>query len=421
MAENESGASPALNPVLGVKLSIMMFLQYAVWGLWMPILGRHLVTLPAFQLPNGELDLTKAGLIYMTLPIASIIGPFVGGQIADRYFAAQRFLGVSQILGGIVLMIVGRLTGFAEVFVGMLIYNLLYAPTIALTNSIAFQHWPNDRFSRIRVWGSVGWIAIGLAFGAWLGKVGYLFHTPTAGDCLLLGGIISILYGVYSFFLPHTPPSKQAGNPLAFLDAVAMLKNPAFAIMALVSFFGAINMQFYFVWTQNFLSDLGIRESLISPAQATGQGCEMLMMVLLPIMLHKFGYRITMAVGVAAWALRDFIFALGEPTGLVLAAISLHGVGYAFFFTTIFMFTDLVAPKDIKSSAQSFLASVTIGCGMLLGSLLAGPVHNLMGNVWQRVYLVPALLCVVCCVLFLVAFHPKTDKAGEIAGEAQTA
>ncbi len=153
---------------LQFRLGLMMFLQYAIWGVWAPILNVHLGGLEAFT-ENGIASQARIGLIYMTLPIASIIAPFLGGQIADRWFASQRFLAVSHILGGIILLAVARLTGFAEVFVGMLIYNLIYAPTIALSNAIVFHHWPNDRFSRIRVWGSIGWIVIGWVFGAWLG------------------------------------------------------------------------------------------------------------------------------------------------------------------------------------------------------------------------------------------------------------
>jgi nucleoside transporter len=405
-------SAPSADPGLRFKLSGMMFLQYAIWGIWAPILGRHLATLTSFQGEGGAPDQMKIGLIYMTMPIASIVGPFIGGQIADRYFAAQRFLALSQFLGGIVLLVVARLTGFTEVFVGMLVYNLLYAPTIALTNSISFQHWPNDQFSKIRVWGSVGWIVIGWVFGvAWMKFVGPRIHETAMVDCLYFAGALSLVYGVFALVLPHTPPAKQAGNPLAFLDAVGMLRNPAFAVMALISFFVAIDMQLYFVWTQSFLGDgLKIPDNWIGPILTAGQICEMVMMVLLPFALARFGFKYTMVLGIAAWGLRDLVFAVGQPTPLVVGSISLHGVGFAFFFTTIFMFTDAVAPKDIKSSAQSFLASVTIGCGMLVGSLLAGPVSKACGGNWHQIYVVPALLCAVCCVLFLVGFRPQEPR-----------
>lgn len=474
---------------LRFKLSAMMFLQYAIWGIWAPILGLHLATLPGFQAADGTADFWRIGLVYMTMPIASIIAPFIGGQIADRYFAAQRFLGMSQLLGGVVLIVVAQLTGFAGVFIGMLVYNLLYAPTIALSNSITFQHWPNEQFSKIRVWGSIGWIVIGLVFGLiWLKYVGKLFHTPVLMvDCLYLAAVLSFAYGVYAFMLPHTPPSKQAGNPLAFLDAVGMLRNPAFAVMAIVSFFVAIELQIYFVTAQGFLNQsggpfkaeqiasfaaqgsaaasgtqadaaaadliakgdldkdkklsrvelvqlagseplaaafldsqdkiraekggLGLDESRISPVLAIGQICELVMMVLLPIMILKYGFRVTMAVGIAAWGVRDLAFAVGQPTPLVVGAIALHGVGFAFFFTAIFMFADAIAPKDIKSSAQGFLASVTIGCGMLVGSLLAGPLTATFEGNWNKIYLAPAAMLAACCLIFLIGFRPKEATA----------
>lgn len=418
MSETTAPAPPAqtqdsLSPVLGAKLSVMMFLQYAIWGIWAPILGVYLGGMPAFQLADGSADFFKIGLIYMSMPIASIIGPFIGGQIADRYFAAQRFLGVSQILGGVLLLLVTQATSFAGVFVGMLAYNLIYAPTIALTNSITFQHWPNERFSRIRVWGSIGWIVIGLAFSfVWMKSLGHLFHEPRMADCLYIAAALSIVYGLYSFLLPHTPPSKQSGNPLAFLEAVGMLRNPAFAIMAAISFLVAIELQLYFVWGGPFLNKAaGVAEDNVLGVLSIGQICEMVMMVLLPLALRKYGFRVTMAIGIAAWALRDFVFALGLPTPVIIGAVALHGVGFAFFFTTIFMFADAIAPKDIKSSAQAFLASVTIGCGMLVGSLLAGPITSALDGNWQKVYMVPAILLGTCFVVFLLGFRPKQDEA----------
>ncbi|HSW44916.1 MAG TPA: MFS transporter [Phycisphaerae bacterium] len=397
-------------PPARIRLGVMMFLQYAIWGVWAPILGLHLASLDGFRDAAGLVSQSKIGLIYMTMPIASIIAPFFGGQIADRWFASQRFLAVSHFLGGIILLVVARLTGYAEVFVGMLIYNLLYAPTIALTNSIVFHHWPNDKFSQIRVWGSIGWIVIGWAFGAWLGVGALGDYKPAMGDCLYFAAAISFVLGFLSLMLPHTPPSKKPGRPWAFIDAFALMKNPAFAAMAIVAFFVAAEMQCYFVWTQSFLEKgLELPAKWIPRVLTLGQICEMAMMLLLPLVLRRLGFRVTMALGIAAWALRDFVFSIGEPKPLVIGAVALHGVGFAFFFTTIFMFADAVAPKDIKASAQSFLASVTIGLGMLVGSLSAGINDYFQGN-WHKTFLVPAILCTVCCVAFLLFFRPKVTQ-----------
>ena len=395
---------------LQIRLGIMMFIQYAVWGVWAPILGLHLGGLEGFKDADG-VSLTRIGFIYMTLPIASIIAPFLGGQIADRWFASQRFLAVSHILGGIILLVVARLTSFPQIFIGMLIYNMVYAPTIALTNSIVFHHWPNDRFSRIRVWGSVGWIVIGWVFGAWLGVSPPGGLKPVMGHCLHFAAILSFVLGAFALTLPHTPPSKQPGRPWAFLDAFALMRNPAFAVMAIVAFFVAVDMQCYFVWTQSFLEKgLKLPANWIPRVLTLGQICEMVMMVALPFVIKRTGFRITMVLGIAAWALRDFIFAIGQPTPLVVAAVALHGVGFAFFFTTIFMFADAVAPKDIKASAQSFLSSVTIGLGMLVGSLAAGFIGDYFKGNWHGTYLVPAVLLAVCCVAFLIGFRPRKGE-----------
>jgi len=383
----------------------MMFIQYAIWGVWAPILNVYLGGLDAFR-DGDSVSQARIGLIYMTLPIASIIAPFLGGQIADRWFASQRFLAVSHVLGGIVLLGVARLTGFAEVFIGMLIYNLIYAPTIALTNAIVFHHWPNDKFSQIRVWGSIGWIVVGWVFGAWLGSSLIPDRAPVMRDCLYFAAVLSFILGIFALTLPHTPPSKQPGRPWAFVDAFALLRNPAFAVMAFVAFLVAAEMQCYFIWTGNFLSKgLELPENWIPSILTLGQICEMVMMVLLPFILKRLGFRVTMALGIAAWGLRDFVFSLGQPVPLVIGAVALHGVGFAFFFTTIFMFTDAVAPKHIRASAQSFLASITIGLGMLVGSLGAG-ISDVLKD-WRLTYLIPAILCAACCILFVAAFRPK--------------
>ncbi len=403
-------------PGRALSLSLMMFLQYAIWGVWAPILGNYLAGLPAFQQADGTPNTGLIALIYMTLPIASIVGPFIGGQIADRYFAAQHFLAVSQLLGGVILLAVTRLTSFGGIFAGMLVYNLIYAPTIGISNSITFQHWPNERFSRIRVWGSIGWIVIGWVFGIfWLERIGpaVLSTKPGMVHLFYFAAGLSFIYGFMALTLPHTPPSKKGGNPLAFLDAVGLMRNPAFAAMAIVSFFVAMELQLYFAWGGVFLEKgMGLSQSRVGPALTAGQICEMVMMVVLPFVLRAIGYKWTMAIGILAWGLRDLMFAIGEPASLVLGAVSLHGIGFAFFFTVIFMFTDVIAPKDIKSSAQSFLASVTIGCGMLVGSLLAAPIQKASGNNWNTMFLVPAVLCGICCLAFLVGFrHKKTEAA----------
>ncbi len=410
--------TPELPMSLRLRLSAMMLLQYAIWGAWAPILGLHLGSLETFQTADGSPNFGLIGLIYMTMPIASIIAPFVGGQIADRYFAAQRFVGVSQILGGVALLAVTQMTSFGGVFVGMLIYNLLYAPTIALTNSITFQHWPNEQFGKIRVFGSIGWVLIGWVFTVWMTRIGPMFLDPVIGHSLYVAAILSFGYGVYAMTLPHTPPTKQAANPLAFLDAVALLRNPAFAVMAIVSFFVAIDLQLYFIWTQAFLRDgVGITEGWVSTVLTAGQVSEMVMMVLLPVMLLKFGFRTTMAVGIGAWLLRDLVFAITQATDFAVGAVALHGIGFAFFFTAIFMFADAIAPKDIKSSAQGFLASVTLGGGMLAGSLLAGPISTIADGQWSQMYLRPAVLLAICLVVFLIGFKAEKTDAPDSAAE----
>jgi len=409
MAETQVAAEPMLaqsgqgcphNSGLRFKLSAMMVLQYAIWGAWIPLLAPYLSKLSEFEKAGA------IGLIFMTMPIASLIGPFIGGQIADRYLAAEKFLALSHFLGGIVLLVVAKYSTFTGVFVGMLVYNLLYMPTIALTNAIAMKHWPSEQFGKIRAWGSIGWILVGLGLSGWLTATGRPAH-----DFFYAAAGLSFVLGVYALLLPHTPPAKQGGNPLAFLDAVGMLRNRSFAIIAVISFLVAVEMQFYNVWTSQFLVEgAEVPTKFVSGIMTAGQICEMLMMMLLAVALAKLGYKKTMLVGIAAWALRDFIFSFGGPRPLVLGAVALHGFGFAFFFTTIFMFTDKIAPAGIKSSAQSFLASVSLGGGMLVGSLLTGPIEKMTNKDWGQMFRMPAILLAVCCVVFFLGFREKQES-----------
>jgi MFS family permease len=379
-----------------VQLGAMMFLQYAIWGAWAPVLSSHLL---------GDLGFSgsQVGWIYALLPLATIIAPIVGGQVADRYFATERVIGFLAFTGGIVLMVVARTADFDTMFALMLVYCLLYAPTLALTNSIAMANMDDSEkeFGAIRVWGTLGWIAAGwmLTGWRWFGEIDVL--PAMQGDMLFLAGILSIVMGLQSFLLPHTPPQREGVSPWAFFESVKMLKVKDFAVFVAITFVVATELEFYYILTAPFLESAAIGVSSRNiPAVMTGM-------------------RKTLAIGVVAWPVRYIIFAIGSPAWLVIGSLMLHGFCYVFFFVAAFIYVDKVAPPDIRASAQSLIAIIALGLGRFLGSLFAGGVRDWFTTDgvtnWTNVFLVPCALTIVCAVAFLLFFR---EESGPAAGEA---
>ncbi len=394
-----------------LQLGAMMFLQYAIWGAWAPVLSAYL---------QGELGFsgTQAGLIYSLLPLATIIAPFIGGQLADRYFAAERVIAVLQLAGGGLLLWAARLTDYGTLVAAMLIYCLLYAPTLALTNSIAMANLDSseDEFGRVRVWGTIGWIAAGLGLSFWRNLAGD--GLAMQGDMLVLAGAVSVAMAFQSLLLPHTPPDKSAKSPWAFLEALGMLKDRNFAIFMAISFVVATELQFYYVLTGPFLvSDtIGISAANLSGVMTIAQVAEILVMaVVLSWFLKKYGMRNTLALGVIAWPIRYVIFAIGSPWWLVVASLTLHGFCYVFFFVAAFIYVDTIAPTDVRASAQSLIAIATLGVGSFVGSNFAGYVQNRFTDNgvtdWSTVFLVPCAITILCAVAYLLFFKDDRDVA----------
>ncbi|MGD8238077.1 MAG: MFS transporter [Armatimonadota bacterium] len=417
------------------RLSAMMFLQYAIWGAWAPVLWAYLVgpTDPAVALEQGVavglgFSQTAAGTIFGLLWLACILAPFTGGQIADRWVPTQWFLAAVHIAGGAILLVLSRETGFAAFTGGMALYSLLYAPTLALTNSLAFHHLKSEKeFGSIRVWGTIGWIVAGWGLTGWRG--GYLLVNPPLEVCdsLMLGGIFALIMGAFCFTLPHTPPAREAADPLAFRKAFVMLKDRNFLTFMLIAFVVTTELQFYYGPTPQFLEGaMKIDNKWIPLVMTVAQIAEIIAMaVLLPIGLRVWGIRKCLAVGVIAWPIRYIFFSLG-PIGplaimrpLVIASMTLHGLGYTFFFVVSQIFVDMVSPRDIRASAQSLLTLVTLGVGNWLGTQFTGYiVGKFLGGdspyAWTYIYLVPCALTVACAIAFLLLF-----KDPEAEGEAQ--
>ncbi|MGC8746438.1 MAG: MFS transporter [Candidatus Saccharicenans sp.] len=398
------------------RLSAMMFLEYAIWGSWAPVLSAYLQS-------NLHFNGTQLGLIFSLLPLATIISPFLGGQLADRYLASEKVIGLLQLVGGILLIITANITAFKPMMWLMLLYCLVYAPTLALTNSIAFINLKNSEkeFGAIRVWGTIGWIAAGWILAGWRWLVKSPEGVALRGDTLLLAGIFSVLMGFYSFSLPHTPPKKDTAKPWAFLEALKMLKDKNFLIFAIISFIVATELQFYYVLTSPFLTQsVGVSQKSVSFVMTIAQFAEIFVMAfLLSWAIKKFGMRKTMTLGILAWPIRYIIFVIGKPSWLVIASLALHGFCYVFFFTAAYIYVDNIAPKDIRHSAQSLIATIILGFGNFIGSLFCGWIQDLFTNQsgqvnWRGTFLVPTILTIVCLIIFVAFFRENNKSVPEV-------
>jgi nucleoside transporter len=410
-----------------LRLGAMMFLQYAIWGSWMPVLSAFLQNNLGF---NG----VETSLIYSLLPLATIISPFVGGQFADRWFPTHKVIAVLQLAGGALLIAMAGVTAFSPLMWLMLVYSLVYAPTLALTNSIAFVNLKNSEkeFGAIRVWGTIGWIAAGLSLAGWRALASSPEGVAMKGDSLLLAGVFSLLMGVFSFGLPATPPQKAGGKPWAFLEALKMFKDKSFAIFAVICFVVATELWFYYILTAPFLTSaaIGLSQKYVSAVMAIAQVAEIFVMAfLLSWALRKYGMRRTLTLGIVAWPIRYIIFVIGAPAWLVYASLALHGFCYVFFFTAAYIYVDSIAPKDIRHSAQGLIAMIILGIGSYVGSLFCGWVQTLFTSTtisaageavrtvnWRGIFLVPATLTLVCLIVFLAFF--RETKAAEPAPAA---
>ncbi|MCL4735972.1 MAG: MFS transporter [Candidatus Omnitrophica bacterium] len=394
-----------MNFGLRLKLSIMMVLQYAVWGAWAVPLASYM---------SGPLgfDGASVGWVYSTTAIAAIISPFFIGMVADRYFSTERCLGVFHLIGALFLYLASK-TGSGEVtylFSIMLLYSLCYMPTIALTNSLSFRNMskPDQQFPGVRVFGTIGWILIGWVIGFKLFGLEEISAQP-----LLMASGLSVALGIFCFFLPHTPPMETASDVLGILTKpLGMLKDRAFAIFVVVSFLISIVLAFYYQLANPFLH--AIEAPNPQALQTIGQLMEMILLPFLPWFIYRLGIRWTIMIGMVAWCIRYLIFSTGSVWPVALIGLPLHGVCFDFFFVTSQIYVDEESPDDIRASAQGFLALVTLGLGMFIGNLLAGStvdsatVNGVIN--WTKVWLVPFGGAFLSVVLFLIFFREPVRK-----------
>ncbi|HET9055281.1 MAG TPA: nucleoside permease [Chitinophagaceae bacterium] len=390
-----------------IQLSVMMFLEFFIWGAWFVTMNSYLSSIGASP--------SQIGLAYGTQALGAIIAPFIIGLIADRFFDAQKILGVLHLMGAVLMYYASSRPGFDAFYPIILIYMIIYMPTLALVNSVSFKQMnnPEKEFSFIRVWGTIGWIVAGLIVG-WLA-----WKEKDLANTFILASVISALLGIFSFTLPATPPPKKGTSAsvgeILGLDALKLLKDKNFAVFFFASFLICIPLAFYYQNAEPFIKEsLSINNA--AGQMSLGQMSETLFMFLMPWFFSRYGVKKMLVFGMLAWVIRYLLFGFGNgDTGvwMLYIGILLHGICYDFFFVTGQIYTDERAGEKIRSSAQGMITLATYGVGMLIGFWVAGQVGEYYktetGFVWKNIWLIPAGIAAVVLLLF-VAFFKNTKK-----------
>jgi len=406
-----------------IKLSIMMFLMYFIWGAWWVTLGAYMVALDF-----GDI----IGRTYATQGVAAILSPLFIGMIADRYFSAQKVMGVLHLLGAVLLFYISTITGNKTLFYfATLGYMLTFMPTLALSNAIAFGAMTDTvkEFPGIRVLGTVGWIVAGLSLSFIVAKFvlssGANLTIEQTNWPIRLAGVAAIVLGVLSFTLPDTPPALRGKtlpgiSGLLGLDIFKHVKSNAFWVFIIASLLICIPLTFYYSYTNAFLVEKGTSNAVA--LQSLGQVSEIVFMLLLPLFLLRFGFKYVLLIGMLCWTLRYVLFAFGYAGAdiimmMAVGGIVLHGLCYDLFFVAGQIYIDKSLPAETRARAQSFLTLVTLGIGSLIGGELANAIVNANTNGevidWKVVWMIPAALAVVVAIGFALTFHEKkTIKIG---------
>jgi nucleoside transporter len=389
-----------------VPLSVMMFLEYVVWGAWLPLMGNYLRSLKFSE------TVEIPAILAATPAIASVLALFVGGQIADRYLAGEKVLLICHAAAAALMFAMGTQTGFVPFLALLMLWQLFYVPTLSVTNSIAFQNLAGREreFGRVRLWGTIGWIAASWPYVLLLNGKTPAETEKALATIFVVSGIASAALAAFSFALPKTPPKKGSSDAAAPLKALKLLAVPAFAVLFVVTLMDATVHQAYFQFTGTFLAKAGLAERWIPVAMSIGQIAEILTMATLAFFLKRLGWRKIMIFGILGHAARFFVFALGEPLSLMIGINILHGFCYAFFFATVYIFVDEFFPRDSRASAQSLFNLLIVGIGPLGGFLwgaLASANSTTAGVDFHRFFLYPAGLAVVAALVLFLGFHPK--------------
>jgi nucleoside transporter len=388
-----------MTPLLYLKLSALMFMQYAIWGAWMPVLATRLL---------GPLRMTgkQTGWIYATLPLASMISPLFAGQLADKYIDTGLILAVCHGLGAVLLFGAARITRFKPLFLIMLVYTMFYAASIPLVNSLMFSHLTDaeKQAPGIFIWAPVAWALIGYLLSGWRN----LRKTEGDGsDCLKFAAILSVMMTVICLLQPATPPRGAEGVPI--LKALSMLSNPHFAVFIVVSLFVGGMMQFYFLGTGQYLQDRGISGKNVPAIMGIAQAAQALATLFaLGLLFTQLGPKWTLTLGAASWMLLFLLYTLKMPKALIIGGQVFHGLAYVFFMIAGQMYVNKVAPLEIAGSAQALIILVTTGIGLFLGTQAAGfsmDRFTVNGQInWSKVFLIPMLVTALGVFTLAVAF-----------------
>jgi nucleoside transporter len=385
------------------RLSLMMFLNYVVWGSWYVVIGTYLTQTLHF---TG----TQTGAVFGTTALACMISPFFVGLIADRFFATERLLCALHMIGAVLLYLVSTVTTFTAVYLLMLAYCLCFFPTLALINSLTLRNVANppEDFPRIRLFATVGHIVINVVIGT--------LQMERAATPFLISAGASVVMGLYCLTLPHTPP-KAKGEPFSWrtaigLDALVMMKDRSFAVFVIASVLACIPLAFYFTFTNAYLNEAGVTNA--AGKMTLGQVAEIVMMLMMPFLYRRLRLKSILLLGLAAWSLRYVMLAFGNAGDLMwlfYGAILLHGICYDFFFMTGQLYTDQEAPPHLRGTAQGLIMFLTYGLGMFLGSLLSGWTVDFFttpeGRDWQRFWLSSAASSFVILLLLAVFFRSR--------------
>jgi nucleoside transporter len=433
---------------LRIKLFFMMALEFFIWGAWLPLIFGYL--------PSLGFSPAQQSWILNAFPIAAIVGMFFSNQFADRNFAAEKFLAFSHLVGGLAMIGLAFTKEFWPFFGLMLVHCLLYVPTISITNSIAFANMkdPQKEFGVVRVGGTIGWILAAWPFTfilvdwvkvhdanpqgvvAWLGTV---LSSGLTGDALkaatiwtfIVAGLASFALAAFSFVLPHTPPNKKSegvAESFAWLETMKLLKHPFILVLWLVTLADAFVHNCYFNWTGSFLGaakeagGVGIPGNWIMPVMSVGQLAEILTMFVLGVTLKKFGWRTTLIVGVLGHTARFAVYAFfPQPPEVIIFVQVLHGICYAFFFATVYIFVDAYFPKDARASAQGLFNVMILGAGALLANsicpYLSQKVFSQGGVInFHGLFLVPMIVSFAAAIALALFFHPPKTPTPDAAG-----
>ncbi|MEO1010478.1 MAG: nucleoside permease [Bacteroidota bacterium] len=393
-----------------LQLSLMMFLEFFIWGSWYVTMSIYL--------PNtlGSND-PEVAMAYSTQSAGAILAPFIIGLIADRYFNAEKVLAVLHLLGGVLMYLLYTTTDFTMFFPYLLGYMVLYMSSLALVNSVSFNQMkdPSKEFASVRVFGTVGWIVAGLliSYLNWDSQEG--ISEGLLRNTFLMAAISSILLGLFCFTLPKTPPkmdrTKKSGIwEVLGLDALRLLKDRNFLVFFLTSILICIPLAFYYQRTAQFLGEIGVEDP--AGKLTIGQVSEIVFMLLLPFFFKRYGFKKTMLVAMLAWAARYILFAYGnagEMAFLILTGIALHGICYDFFFVSGQIYTDSKAAGHIKSAAQGLITLATYGLGMLVGFWIAGKITDAYllpngGHEWATIWWYPAAFALGVFFVFFLFF-----------------